>query len=89
MLYPLYMRKCHFKRKILTTFKGINFQLFQEHLIHINVLEVNAFRGTAQAVGKGFPFIKWFLFKGRKGVPTLANMPGAVATLPLKLSLNS
>lgn len=45
-------RKCHFKRKIIRTFKGIHFQWFQEHLIHINFLEVNAFRGTAQAVGK-------------------------------------
>lgn len=45
-------RKCHFKRKIIRAFKGINFQWFKEHLIHINVLEINAFRGTAQAVGK-------------------------------------
>lgn len=45
-------RKYHFKRKIIRTFKGINFQWVQEHLIHINVLEVNAFRSTAQGVGK-------------------------------------
>lgn len=38
---------------------------------------------------KQFPFIKWFLFMGRKGVPTPANTPGAVVMLPLKLTLNS
>lgn len=50
---PSRMRETAFwKKKYILTFKGINFQWFHEHLVYINVLEVNAFKGTVQAVGK-------------------------------------
>lgn len=54
-------------KKIIRTFQGINFQRFQEHLIHINVLEVNAFKGTAQAVGKRVSIYKMVPIYGKEG----------------------
>lgn len=70
-------------KTVIRTFKGIILQWFQEDLVHINVLEVSAFKGTVQAGGKRVPIY------GKEGSAHSANMPGAVIILKLKTTLNS
>lgn len=67
-LFPAVQEKMTFERKkVIRTFKGINFQWLQEHLVHINVLEVNAFKGTVQAVCKRVSIYKMVPIYGKEG----------------------
>lgn len=49
------------------SFKGINFQWYQEHLVNINVLKVNAFKYIVQAVSKTVPIHKMVPIYGKEG----------------------